>query len=398
MKRLFSTPVRVPSGALLIAVCLLAGCDSASAPRFSLNMMEMEKNEIAVDQQQQIATALEAMFGTPDEPFVVEETGLDLRKLQAAAGSAWSDESGQEYGLYRQHCAHCHGISGDGYGPTAAFLNPYPRDYTLGKFKFKSTERTRQPTHDDLVRVLDNGIPGTSMPSFRLLSSEEKDALVEYVKYLAMRGQMETALVAYCADELDEGDALEMRRELLIDELLADIAEGWKSAGQYVIHPDQNGAPVPDRSPDTLAASASKGRELFYGKHANCFSCHGETAIGDGQTTEFDDWSKLVKEYEDRHPDADLATLGSLPPRPIRPRNLRDGIYRGGRRPLDLYWRIYTGINGTPMPAIGPATPGGKGVLTSQDIWHLVDYLLELPFEPASMPPRLTPAVMRERP
>src|SRR5207248_2464538 len=33
------------------------------------------------------------------------------------------------------------------------------------------------------------------------------------------------------------------------------------------------------------------------------------------------------------------------------PRNLRLGVYRGGRRPLDLYYRIHDGINGTPMPA-----------------------------------------------
>jgi len=208
---------------------------------------------------------------------------------------------------------------------------------------------------------------------------------------------METALIAYCADELDEGDSLEMNQELLIDELLTDIAEGWNKANDYVIHPDQEGAPSPDRSADQLAASVAKGRALFYGKRANCFSCHGETAIGDGQTTEFDDWGKLVKEFEDSHPDIDLSKFGLLPPRPIRPRNLRAGVYRGGRRPLDLYWRIYTGINGTPMPAIGPATPGGKGVLTSEEIWHLVDYLRELPFEPASEPLRLTPAVMRKR-
>ena len=42
--------------------------------------------------------------------------------------------------LYMQHCLHCHGVSGDGAGPTAKFLNPRPRDYRQGIFKFKSTQ------------------------------------------------------------------------------------------------------------------------------------------------------------------------------------------------------------------------------------------------------------------
>ena len=111
-----------------------------------------------------------------------------------AAGPVWSDQAGGKHGLYRRHCAHCHGISGDGHGPTAAILNPYPRDYRPGVFKFKSTYTAAEPTDDDLHRCLHDGVPGTAMPSFALLPPDEVDALVEYVKYLSMRGQMETAL------------------------------------------------------------------------------------------------------------------------------------------------------------------------------------------------------------
>ena len=45
-----------------------------------------------------------------------------------------------------------------------------------------------------------------------------------------------------------------------------------------------------------------------------------------------------------------------LPPRNAIPRNLREGSYRGGRRPIDIFWRVSAGIAGTPMPAGGPAT------------------------------------------
>ena len=77
----------------------------------------------------------------------------------------------------------------------------------------------------------------------------------------------------------------------------------------------------------------------------------------------------------------------ALPVRTIRPRNLRLGVFRGGRRPLDLYRRIHAGINGTPMPGVGPATPGAKGTLSEEEIWQIVDYVQSLPFEPASEPP-----------
>jgi hypothetical protein len=75
-----------------------------------------------------------------------------------------------------------------------------------------------------------------------------------------------------------------------------------------------------------------------------------------------------------------------LPPRNAIPRNLREGIYRGGRRPIDVFWRISSGIAGTPMPATGPASEGAQGTLTQQEIWQIVDYVHSLPFEPASLP------------
>jgi len=60
----------------------------------------------------------------------------------------------------------------------------------------------------------------------------------------------------------------------------------------------------------------------------------------------------------------------------LRPANLNRGIYKGGRRPLDLYWRIAKGINGAKMPAHYPN-------LEPERIWDLVNFVLELPYEPA---------------
>ena len=111
-----------------------------------------------------------------------------------------SDANDRAVGLYREHCAHCHGITGDGVGPTATFLNPYPRDYRKGQFKFKSTPVGQKPTHADLKKIVFDGVPGTAMPSFKLLPDLEVEALVDYVKYLAIRGEVEARVEAVAED------------------------------------------------------------------------------------------------------------------------------------------------------------------------------------------------------
>jgi len=65
----------------------------------------------------------------------------------------------------------------------------------MGKFKFKSTAQRRPPTDDDLRQILKHGIAGTAMPAFKLLNDDELDALVDYVKYLSIRGNFEKYLM-----------------------------------------------------------------------------------------------------------------------------------------------------------------------------------------------------------
>jgi mono/diheme cytochrome c family protein len=386
---------------LLAAGCLLsAGCGRTPPASYRLNMVEATKQRLTPEQERQVSTVLLAMFGTPDEPVALPETGLDEAKLRLASGPVRSDIVGRKNGLYREHCAHCHGVTGDGMGPTAAFLNPYPRDYRPGVFKFKSTERADKPTHADLLRILRNGIAGTSMPSFALLSEPQIDALVEYLKYLSIRGETELSLMrAYFELDDDAKGILPETREFLVDETLTPIAEKWKSASAAQIA-------VPDMPADIdLAASIAKGKELFYGDKANCVKCHGVTGLGDGQANDYDDWNKAIVEINKEikgglakagetstsgmsAEDAaehrkQVAWLGrfsqvvdgdALAPRTIPPRNLRLGVYRGGRRPLDLYYRIHAGINGAPMPA-------AKGTVPPEDIWHIVNYIRSLPYE-----------------
>ena len=279
--------------------------------------------------------------------------------MEWAAGQA-SNSTAEAHGLFRLHCAHCHGVSGDGMGPTARFLNPYPRDYRKGLFKFTSTQgATTPPTMGDLKRTLRQGIPGTAMPSFILLSQAEIDALVEYVKYLALRGQVETLLFATMDDE---GEDFEL--QVALDDTLKIFVGMWDRAEGRVMTPAPHEMPTGKALDDSIAA----GEKLYLDqKRAKCSGCHGPQALGDGQV-QLDDWNEKKK---------DQPELYSLPLQQLNPRNLRLGIYRGGRRPVDLYRRIFIGIKGAKMPAAG-------GTLKTEEIWQLVDYVRSLPYQGAA--------------
>ncbi|HTQ37522.1 MAG TPA: cytochrome c [Pirellulales bacterium] len=365
---------------MLVVLPLAAGCGESSPARFHANLVQLADTNVSDKHQQQIADILLAMFGTPDDPFVLPETGLDLQKLKIAAGPV----KGYTQGLFRLHCVHCHGITGDGMGPTALFLKPYPRDYREGWFKFKSTPSNQPPTHADLVRTLQEGIPGTAMPSFKLLSEGEIYALVEYVEYLSMRGQTELELINQykLADAFDpDKEDFPTTKEFLVNTVISPIAAKWKNA------PSQSTqVPTPPKDFGSTA-SIERGKQVFY-TTGGCVKCHGPTALGDGQLV-WDMWSEAIHKMDVKVAEsADPAKLSelsyalrvdALPPREGEPRNLRAGILRGGREPYELFYRLNNGIFPSQMPGIG-TTPG----MTSDDIWHLIDFILDLPYEPGS--------------
>jgi mono/diheme cytochrome c family protein len=330
----------------------------------------------------------------------------------AAEGDTFAVNFGSQLQLgrmvYMKNCLHCHGVAGDGQGPTARYLNPKPRDYRLGIFKFTETLATERVTRHDLWRVIKYGIPGTYMPSFLLLDDGETKAVVEYVRWLAMRGEMEKRLadelIDYSTEAVDDsfkkaqtaydaaraagekaekpnrsailGDVKQELTEYLksdyadaVDSTADIIAELWTRAED----PASVITPSVARVADTPASRAN-GRLLYMSDKTKCYTCHGATGRGNGGTTE-DFWPKpgSTEKYAERglHD-----TWGNKLP----PRNLRLGQYRGGRRPVDVFRRIYAGIKGTPMPAFGGS------VLKDEEIWDIVNYVMSLPYEDGASP------------
>jgi len=298
--------------------------------------------------------------------------------------------------LYAQHCLHCHGVTGDGRGPTAQFMQPPPRDYRAGIFKFTSTGPQDKISTADLKHVLEEGIPGTYMPSFNMLPDEQLDLIVSYVKFLAMRGETEKNLNIEVGldfsqnvldEELEDVEDPEERKEIQTDfeeELqefltfdypeialyaLLDLSDAWKDADDEsaVLYPS---IARPDPTGKSLAnpelTSIENGRLLYLSKDAQCASCHGDAGRGNGyQTFQFQ-----KKQDGSLY---DVVGLHDAWGNPLEPRDLTTGIYRGGRRPIDVFRRIYAGIKGTPMPVFG-----GRG-LSDEQIWDIVNYLLTMP-------------------
>jgi mono/diheme cytochrome c family protein len=314
----------------------------------------------------------------------------DLGDLHAQAGG---------YALYRKNCLHCHGVSGAGDGPTAPFLYPLPRDYRKGIFKFTSTPSGARPHRDDLRRTIKNGLHGTSMPAFdALLAEPEIEQVIDYVMFLSMRGETELALIeeASISDEKDPN--------AMSDEIVKEAANGifnkWKVAQTQVFNP-----PTP-RTPSSRE-SILRGRELFLGRTTEkleCAGCHGPRAMGDGPSfVRQDVFNEVVfggnpSERTARVDQLDATTkaLWNQKPddwgNPLRPANLNRGLYKGGRRPLDIFWRIAKGINGAQMPAHYPSP------LNDQKVWDLVNFVLALPYDSellkdATLPAAAGPAV-----
>jgi len=401
---------------------MLVGC--SGEPKFESNRVFRFRVEAETDQEQiKAAEAVDELianwFGTPDQPSwpSFDETAeatkslLQVERLVRAAGPQRSDREDNHYGLFRELCSNCHGLTGDGRGPTAMFLDPYPRDFRPGWFKYKSAKRGSRPTRDDLYRILKQGIPGTSMPSFAAIESQEHDekqnddldAVVDYVIYLSIRGETERLLLYEAANDeglLDgvrarlsdqettsDADAPQVAKAVVIEstfqnkakEIFVDVVSKWANSKDQVV-----AAALPTwwNEPTEHEAAIRNGRDIYLGATAACANCHGKSGGGNGLVRDYDDWAKdgTVRagiEPADRTALKPYLAIGGLKPVPISPRDLRLGVFRGGGEPADIYRRIVQGIEGTPMPAVA-LKPDNPQVLSEDEVWQLVAYILNM--------------------
>ncbi len=297
------------------------GCHRSEPPSF---VISEAANTLSAELQQAVQSEL------------VTQTGSFLKpQMLTVAGESHHDLARGQI-VYQQRCVQCHGVSGDGNGPSAVYMYPRPRDYRKGVFKFTSTPYGYRPRRDDLLRTVRQGIRGTSMPGFALLPDQDHQAVIDYVLTLTRRGELEAQII----DMADSDEAVNSAD--VQSDLIPSVLTRWSQAEAAEVLPF---SPQPRFTP----AFVERGKHAFLSK--GCSKCHGED--GRGQTA------------DNRGADA----WGH----PTRAADLTSGMLHGGNQPIDVYRRIVNGINGTPMPGFSNALKDNP-----QAIWDLVAYVLSL--------------------
>ncbi|MFO0722474.1 MAG: c-type cytochrome [Myxococcota bacterium] len=152
--------------------------------------------------------------------------------------------------LFLRYCATCHGLRGDGQGPSAQFTTSPPRDFTRGTYKFRMTPAGAPPTLEDLIRTITVGVRGTHMPGWKgRLTRQQIRTLAQYLT------------------------------------TLSDVF--WSDAPPAAL------LEIPPETQND-ASSVARGKEL-YGR-MQCGTCHGARGYGDGAAAAAlrDDWAQVI--------------------------------------------------------------------------------------------------------
>jgi DMSO reductase family type II enzyme heme b subunit len=163
---------------------------------------------------------------------VLAATFIALVGAAPALVGAQAGDANAGKAVYQLKCVGCHGEKGDGKGPAAELLVPQPRDFTSGIYKIRTTAG-KAPSDQDLFKVITDGMPGTSMPSWAVLSEKDRWNLVAYIK-------------AFAADKFKEAP-----KKLELPKEVASSAESIK-----------------------------RGKEMF--EAIECNKCHGTDGRADG--------------------------------------------------------------------------------------------------------------------
>ena len=133
----------------------------------------------------------------------------------------------------------------------------------------------------------------------------------------------------------------------------ADVIAYLKTFSQFF----SGAAPTPlsfGKAPSESESALREGRQIY--RKLECFKCHGEAGRGDGPSASSlkDDWG-----------------------RPIRATDLTESWnFNGGAAVEEIYARLRTGLDGTPMPSFSDAID--SEVITEEQLWRVAQYVRSL--------------------
>jgi mono/diheme cytochrome c family protein len=225
--------------------------------------------------------------------------------------------------VYFTKCVWCHGVDGGGDGPGADRLWPRPRNFNQGTFKIRHTASGELPLFDakkpvpgqnDLFETVTHGLPGSAMPPWEgILTEEQRLQVLSFVT-----------------------------TQLVKDRKFTDT----KSESQTILQ-------LAELKPIAASEeSLKKGAELIVEK--KCVECHGMEGRGDGNAFNLkDDWGFS-----------------------IQPANWHKcWNFRGSRQDpynvTNIFRTFSTGVNGTPMPSFADNT-------SVEERWHIANFVNSL--------------------
>ncbi|NOS79949.1 MAG: c-type cytochrome, partial [Nitrospira sp.] len=225
--------------------------------------------------------------------------------------------------VYFTKCVWCHGVDGAGDGPGADRLWPRPRNFNQGTFKIRHTASGELPLFDakkpvpgqnDLFETVTHGLPGSAMPSWEgILTEEQRLQVLSFVTTQLVKDRKFT-------DKQSESQTILQLNDL---------------------------KPIP-----ASEESLKKGAELIVEK--KCIECHGVEGRGDGNAFNLkDDWGFS-----------------------IQPANWHKcWNFRGSRQDpynvKNIFRTFSTGVNGTPMPSFADNS-------TVEERWHIANFVNSL--------------------
>ena len=250
------------------------GCSMSAPPQFRLNTEGRDAAAISPRQAEAITETLSNAVRHARRPVVPDGVDLRLELLQAAAGPIGGDAEGNQWGLFRRHCAGCHGISGDGAGPAAAVLDPYPRDFRNGVFKYTSTAGGAKPLRETCSARC--GRASAARPCPRSASCPPGNSTHWWnTSSISPSAARRNCICFSLVVDEDASLPLDMD-EVMSTKGVQPAAESWDDARAMAVVPP---APPVDRFARSGSAPVDRpGPRAVRRRGAQCVKCHGPRA------------------------------------------------------------------------------------------------------------------------
>jgi mono/diheme cytochrome c family protein len=120
--------------------------------------------------------------------FTLSAVGCFLLAGTALAQGIAKADPAKGKQVYSTYCQTCHGELGDGQGPAGKLLNPPPRNFTKGDFKFgeKDEDLFKTISNGAAMQKAKDGTPGSPLmaPWGNVIPEADRWALVKYIRTL----------------------------------------------------------------------------------------------------------------------------------------------------------------------------------------------------------------------